>query len=235
MHLREIREVLRRAEDSIIFALLERARWKVNREVYSATPSLFVDVLVKTEIAHSEVGRYQCPEEHPFTTISIPPTGYRNKQYSLSKLLMDNHSDINHNVVILEQYLEHILPMITSEGTDENAGSAAVADVILLQAISRRIHLGKAVAEIKFSDPESTEKYQECVDRESILTQLTNQTVENSILNRVRQKASVYGGDDSDSSLPKEVIVSVFRDYIIPQTKAVQVDYLTTRLGFKDA
>lgn len=231
MQLRDIRELLRRCEDSIIFALLERARWKRNQDVYANCPSLFTDLLQKTERAHSEVGRYQCPEEHPFTHIKSPSEHYQNKKYQLSGLLMEDHKTINHNAKILELYLEKIIPTITPEGEDENAGSAAVADVNLLQAISRRIHLGKVVAEIKFSQPGGEINYRKCQNYEDLMNQLTNEVVEHNILLRIREKSNIFGGNKTDSYLPEEVIVSIFRDFIIPLTKEIQVEYLQRRLS----
>lgn len=47
-------------------------------------------------------------------------------------------------------YISDIVPRICDPGDDEQHGSSAVCDVQVLQALSRRVHLGKFVAESKF-------------------------------------------------------------------------------------
>ncbi len=47
-------------------------------------------------------------------------------------------------------YLSRVLPDITVASDDNNYGSAATLDVLCLQALSKRIHYGKFVAEAKF-------------------------------------------------------------------------------------
>lgn len=48
------------------------------------------------------------------------------------------------------RYVSEIVPMICEPGDDEQHGSSVVCDVNALQALSRRVHLGKFVAESKF-------------------------------------------------------------------------------------
>lgn len=50
----------------------------------------------------------------------------------------------------LRRYVSEIVPMICEPGDDEQHGSSVVCDVSALQALSRRVHLGKFVAESKF-------------------------------------------------------------------------------------
>lgn len=228
MELSKIRDILRKSEDSIIFALLERSRWRGNADIYDNKPSLFSELLDKTEEVHSEMGRYKCPEEHPFTNIESDTT-YLQKEYKLSSYLMKCHKNINHNNIILSEYLDKFLPLICSEGNDENSGSAAVADINLLQAISRRIHLGKVVAEVKYNEPDAVDSYAKCVDQNDFLRLLTNQLIEDAIIERVRHKANQYGGNTGDSPLNQDIVASIFREFIIPFTKNVQVDYLKLR------
>ena len=61
----EIREILEKAEDSIIFALCERSQWKANINV-----DFFNTLLQNIEKVQARVGRYACPEETPFTDVS---------------------------------------------------------------------------------------------------------------------------------------------------------------------
>jgi chorismate mutase len=57
-----------------------------------------------------------------------------------------DHPSVNANSRILDFYVKHIVPGITSGpdrlADDGNYGSAATRDVEVLQALSRRIHFG---------------------------------------------------------------------------------------------
>ena len=46
---------------------------------------------------------------------------------------------------VLSMYIEQILPAICQAGEDRHYGSCASADIIALQAISKRVHYGKQV------------------------------------------------------------------------------------------
>lgn len=240
MEISEIRNLLRECENSIIFSILERARWKLNKSAYiinitntkensNNQNSLFTRMLVGTELLHAKLGRYECPEEHQFTDIL-----FENSQslveYKINKYLISNHSTINLNKVILEDYFKKVLPKITEPGEDENLGSAVTADINLLQAISRRIHLGKLVAQAKFnSEPESYSK--ELTDI-TLKERLTNQEVENTILERILEKLNnfKYNVDFKKNELISHqlntaVIKEIYKDFIIPLTKQVQINY----------
>jgi chorismate mutase len=67
-----------------------------------------------------------------------------------------------------------------------------------LQALSRRIHFGKFVAESKFQTEKK--KFTELIkaeDREGIGAAITNEAVEKKVLERLRLKARTYGTDPS--------------------------------------
>jgi chorismate mutase len=137
------------------------------------------------------------------------------------------------------------------------------------KAISKRIHYGKFVAEIKFL--QEKEKYSKLIrdkDIDGIMNLLTHPEVEKKVLARVRAKSLAYGRDISeetsaDASLgsadrykvlasmctlwrlcPRsteacvvcqvdpDAIMGIYRDYVIPLTKEVEVDYLLQRLRF---
>lgn len=221
MKLDEIRNELRSCENSIIFAILERNRWKHNEKAYrwiGGTTPLFESLLLSVEGSHAKAGRYSCPEEHPFTIVSSPPVPH--PPYQLEFFLEENHTTINHNTRIRELYFRDILPHITEEGHCENQGSAVTADIHLLQAISRRIHLGKVVAESKYRD--HPDVYNKLDTDENIMHHITNNVVETSILDRIRDKTARF---DETKALV-EAIVAVFRDIIIPETKQVQIQYI---------
>lgn len=87
------------------------------------------------------------------------------------------------NPQILSLYIEEIVPAVCKAGDDEQHGSSVLADITLLQAISKRIHLGKFVAETKFQEAE--EKYRQLVmadDVDGVMELLTNRAVEERVL-----------------------------------------------------
>jgi chorismate mutase len=108
-------------------------------------------------------------------------------------------SELNFNSILIQRYINEIIPSITIPGDDEQHGSSVVNDVTLLQALSRRIHYGKFVAESKYRD--NPEKYQALVDSdddEGVMALLTNIDVEKKLLRRVRLKAANYGREPMD-------------------------------------
>lgn len=122
--------------------------------------------------------------------------------------------------------------------SQENYGSAATSDFACLQALSRRIHFGKFVAESKYrSDPEKYKKLIKANDRVGIEESITNKAVEKSVLARLRLKALTYGKDPSisdgaeeDVKIDVDAVVAMYEDFVIPLTKEVEVDYLMQRL-----
>lgn len=243
MHLEEIRLELEACENSILFALYERNRWARNPQAYHVTSqdaltnkealtsipkraelgSLFDTLLRGTEVLHASVGRYRCPEEHPFYFDEVSDTS---KEHRLNRFLDPTHRHINHNARLLGLYFEQILPQITREGQCENPGSSVTADIQLLQALSRRIHLGKVVAESKQRNDPSLGMNPETTD-ETLLAAITYPQVELAILDRIRTKAQRLEGQSP--SAWSERVVAVFRDIIIPETKAVQIEYMRTK------
>ena len=148
--------------------------------------------------------------------------------------------NVNINPLLLESYIKLIteLETLTVPGDDEQYGSSVLADINVLQALSRRIHYGKFVAESKFRSDE--QRYRTLVDNgdaEGVLVLLTNQAVEDRVLERSKIKAKTYGRDPGDEA-PKidqkvrpDEIKAVYREMVIPFTKRVEVDYLFLRCG----
>ncbi|RHZ80654.1 hypothetical protein Glove_134g44 [Diversispora epigaea] len=244
--LERLRDILIRLEDTIIFALIERAQFAHNVVIYKPgmykyegseefNGSFLEYFLRESEKVHAKVRRYQSPDEYPFTddlpNPIIPPLKY-------PKILKPN--DINVNPKILKFYLEHIVPSLCVAGEDLNYGSSATRDVACLQALSQRIHYGKFVAEAKFRDPNLQSKYIEYIkshNSEAIEKLLTNKKVEESLLKRLRHKALIYGQDITESGIlnntPKiniDVVVELYEKWVIPLTKDVEVQYLLSRL-----
>ncbi|CAL5417078.1 unnamed protein product [Camellia sinensis] len=108
-----------------------------------------VDFMVKeTEKLHARVGRYKSPDEHPFFLDDLPDPMLPPLQYP--QVLHPIADAININNKIWDMYFRDLLTRLVREGDDGNCGSAAVCDTICLQALSKRIHYGKFVAEAKF-------------------------------------------------------------------------------------
>jgi chorismate mutase len=231
-----IRRHLIRQEETIIFALIERAQWQRNARVYQAGEKLIPDdslsffdyFLRETERLHARVRRYTSPDEHPFFD-DLPDPVLAPMDFEPSIQL----NSVNHNAVIKQAYLERMLPLICDPGDDGNYGSSATCDVAAVQALSKRIHFGKFVAEAKLrADREGYMRLIHADDRDGIAELLRNRAVEARILQRVALKAATFGQDidetpkgDSHKICP-EAIVEIYQSFIIPQTIAVEVDYL---------
>ncbi|KAJ3365579.1 chorismate mutase aro7 [Allomyces javanicus] len=275
LSLDKLRNVLVRLEDTIIFALIERAQFKQNEIIYvqGAFPfdnepdfnGSFLDYfLLETERIHARVRRYTSPDEYPFNdnlpAPVLPALDFANH-------LIPNKINVNHHVKSM--YLLNILPSLCAPGDDSNHGSSATRDVECLQALSKRIHYGKFIAEAKFqADPEKYTPLIKARDTTALMALLTNELVEERLLRRLRRKAEIYGqeyADESDAEDPAPVpststdgaatngttpsrkrrrsstsdgtkrridldmVVRLYKDFVIPLTKKVEVDYLLVR------
>lgn len=245
LDLNNIRQALIRMEETIVFALIERSQFYSSPSVYE--PKKFIPnfegsmldwFLLQLEKTHSQVRRYEAPDETPFFPNDILPTILPSINYP--KILADYSNEINVNNEIKEFYVHDIVPKIScKEGEQqENLGSVSTSDVECLQTISRRIHFGKFVAESKFqNDKENYIRMIKEKDVEGIERSITNKVVEDKILERLEIKAESYGIDPSlkfsqnkQSKVDPKVISQLYKDYIIPLTKKVEIDYLLRRL-----
>jgi len=302
LSLDSIRSTLIRQEETIIFALIERSQFRQDKICYdpdgfndlAAPPgikstdkngevvsvSLLNHMLMGTEELHSRVRRYLSPEEHAFFPDNLPDagrpmSGLEELDYPTDLLSsIGGASMINFNPILLEKYTDWILTKISQKGDDEQHGSAVVCDIAVLQAVSRRVHYGKFVAESKYrSDPEAYQQLIENDDAAGVMKLLTNVSVEEKVLQRARLKAATYGreplstialpdlecndtasivaaaaasaaaaavealvrNDVSNSSSKTKVnptcIETIYRDFIIPLTKDIEVAYLFLRCG----
>ncbi|CAO2816335.1 unnamed protein product [Amaranthus hypochondriacus] len=244
-----IRQSLIRQEDSIIFSLLERSQFCYNAETYDpdAFPlpgfhgSLVKYMLKETEKLHAQVGRYASPDEHPFFPDDLPETLLPPMQYP--QVLHPFAHSININKQIWDMYFKDLLPRLVKEGNDGNCGSSAVCDTICLQALSKRIHYGKYVAEAKFrASPDVYTAAIVAQDKEKLMNLLTYEAVENAVQKRVEMKSKIFGLEvPVDPDMAEEeskpaykinpiLIADLYGDWIMPLTKEVQVEYLLRRL-----
>ncbi|MFH0879297.1 MAG: chorismate mutase [Lentisphaerota bacterium] len=238
LSLNHIRHALARLEETIIFGLIERSQFCRNEIIYQKggvgrelkEESLVEFLLHESERSHAKVRRYTSPDEYPFFNDLPEPI--------LPQLDFENplHPNaVNLNREIKQAYESEIVPFICAPGDDRQWGSSAVNDVMLLQALSKRIHYGKFVAEAKYrSQPAVFDSSIRAGDRISLMAAITNQPLEQEVLNRVHRKAATYGQELSSTPGPFKVDPSAVHDiysrWIIPLNKKVQVEYLLVRL-----
>jgi chorismate mutase len=226
LSLESIRSTLIRQEETIIFALIERAQFRRNAIAYlpggfgdlgCPVGSTVVDtdkklsfleyMLVGTEVLHCSVRRYTSPEEHAFFPERLPMQGQMDAlpQLDYPSLLSreGGANGVNFNPILLQKYIDVIVPAITEEGDDEQHGSTILADIALLQALSKRVHYGKFVAESKYrSDPREYQQLVDAGDAEGVMRLLTNEQVEKKVLRRARLKAATYGREPLLAEMP---------------------------------
>ncbi|WWC92403.1 chorismate mutase [Kwoniella dendrophila CBS 6074] len=209
--------------------------------------------LFEIECFHAKARRYTSPDEHAFTPLDKLPQPLIKPQALPSILHRPSatHPSVNVNSKILDFYVKQIVPGIVSSSRlgledDGNYGSAATRDVEVLQALSRRIHFGMFVSESKFlSAPHEFIPHILNPNPEALAGLITKPAVEAKLLIRLANKARVYGCEmDADGKVievPDEemaargkidlaTIVSMYKDWVIPLTKDVEVDYLLHRL-----
>ncbi|KAF6006137.1 hypothetical protein HII13_005258 [Brettanomyces bruxellensis] len=246
LDLNNIRQALQRMEDTIIFYFIERSQFFTCPSVYKKDvfpiPNFdgsFLDwLLSQHEKIQSQVRRYQAPDEYPFFPEIVQPSFLPKVNYP--PVLASYADEININKNVLKVYVDNMVPGISSGSGDqmENLGSAAMADIDALQSLSRRIHFGMFVAEAKFRN--ETEKFTKLIknkDIKGIDKAITNTAVEEKILKRLLEKAKTYGVDPTlkftqhiQNKVKPEVVVKIYKDYVIPLTKKVEIDYLMRRL-----
>lgn len=219
LSLDSIRASLIRQEETIIFALIERAQFRQNKVVYelrasdldsivnSDKESFLEHMLTETEKLHSGLRRYKSPEEHAF----FPEKVVENCQFLKQDLEYDSGllsdiggaSKVNFNEILLKKYINDVVPSICAKGDDEQHGSCVLADIAVLQALSKRVHYGKFVAESKYlGDPEGYQALVDANDAEGVMKLLTNEAVELKVLRRARLKAATYGTEPLLADLP---------------------------------
>ena len=121
LKLDNVRQSLIRQEDSIIFALIERAQYKLNSAIYAknAVPvpcfapngdraSMLEFMLREVEQSHGKIRRYTSPDEHAFypeaqPPLVIPPIAFKDVLHPCAE-------SININDRIMEMYVDNLLP-----------------------------------------------------------------------------------------------------------------------------
>ncbi|ESQ41036.1 hypothetical protein EUTSA_v10014419mg [Eutrema salsugineum] len=244
LSLDSIRESLIRQEDTIVFSFIERAKFPLNspafedsRCLHSGNSSSLTEFFVREiEIIQAKVGRYENPEENPFFLDNIPPSVFPTRKYPPA--LHPKALSVNINQRIWDIYFKELLPLFVKPGDDGNYVSTAASDLACLQALSRRIHYGKFVAEVKFRDaPQDYEPAIRAKDTEALMKLLTFEKVEEMVKKRVQKKAETFGqdvkcisGDDKSYKVDPLIVSRIYGEWLIPLTKLVEVEYLLRRL-----
>lgn len=177
-------------------------------------------ILQESEKLHSLVRRYQSPDEYPFFPDALQQPILQPLHYP--KILHPN--DVSVNQKLKKCYIENILPAACAQfgreergEAQENYGSAATMDVLCLQALSRRIHFGKFVAEAKFR--KETERFVALIkaeDKQGIDEAITDAKVEKKVLERLKLKARTYGTDpdggvNSETKVNANAVVAMYK------------------------
>jgi chorismate mutase len=234
----QVRAVLLRLEETILFGLIERAQFRRNAIIYQAGAfggalggeSLVGYLLRETETVHARLRRYTSPDEHPFFA-DLPAPVLPGLDYGNSPLAPNS---VNLNARVRSVYETEIVPFVCDDGDDHQYGSSAVGDVTCLQAISKRVHYGKFVAESKYrEDPAGYDALIRAQDAPGLAARITDAAVEAAVLGRVTHKARTYGSEVSGSgavAIDAGAFAEIYRRWIIPMNKDVQIRYLLQRL-----
>ena len=199
--------------------------------------------LSQQEALQSRIRRFESPDENPFFPDAVLPPILKPLNYP--EILHPNNVVVNDR--IKDYYVNTLLPAVCADyghgdrgETQENYGSSATCDIAVLQALSRRIHFGKFVAESKFRS--ETDKFTALIrasDREGLGDAIVNKKVELMILERMRRKVETFGQEVSADGTPSkstaqklnaDAVVKLYEDFVIPVTKDVEVEYLMQRL-----
>lgn len=176
-------------------------------------------MLKEQERLQSLIRRYESPDEYPFFPDALQKPILHPLHYP--RILHPNDVDVNQD--LKRKYIDVVLPRCCARfgredrgEKEENYGSAATCDVACLQALSRRIHFGKFVAESKFR--QETDRFVQLIrqqDRKGIDSAITNAEVERKVLERLRLKARTYGTDpsigaDAEGKINLEAVVAMY-------------------------
>jgi chorismate mutase len=86
----------------------------------------------------------------------------------------------------------------------------------LVDLLEKRVNLGVKVAEAKYP------KIKNEVNQNNILELIEDKNIENKVLDRIKNKCE-------DPRL-KSIMVKLYKDYLIPKNKEIQVEYIKNML-----
>ncbi|WVZ92731.1 hypothetical protein U9M48_038775 [Paspalum notatum var. saurae] len=250
-----VRDFLTREEDTIVFSLIERAKYPLNRPAYDPVHfgagagqrlnASFAELFIReSEAVQSKSGRYQSLQEIPFFAHRVPFA--LAPPYNFTRELYLAAASVNVNDAIWSMYFSELLPVLTKNGDDGNYAVTVDSDLACLQALSRRINYGRYVAEVKFRDDQQTyTSLIQAKDRDALMKLLTSEAQEDVVKKRVEKKAIVFGQNvtldgpietgvnntnQANFKIDPSVVYKLYDQWVIPLTKEVEVEYLLHRL-----
>lgn len=204
--------------------------------------------IYQTECLQAQVRRYLHPTEYAFFgPLPEPSLGAMSTPVAGGERILSHIPDeAIVNKRLLDIYRSKMVPALCKEGDDGNHGSTAVQDVHCVQVMATRIYFGLFVAESKFrTETEKATALIKAKDREGLMAFITKPDVEVKNIQRVILKARTFAQDipaaeegqlapvvskATTLKIDPEYIGAVFRDFLMPLTKDVEVEYLLARL-----
>ncbi|KAL5230725.1 hypothetical protein ABZP36_029501 [Zizania latifolia] len=248
-----VRDFLTREEDTIVFSLIERAKYPLNPPAYYVPAyfagrrhdASFAELFVReSEAVQAKAGRYQSQQEIPFFPFRVPfplapPYNFTSELYSAAAF-------VNVNDEIWSVYFSLLLPLLAKNGDDGSYAATVASDLVCLQALSRRINYGRYVAEVKFrGDQQNYTTLIRNKDKDALMKLLTSEAQEDAVKRRVQKKAMVFGrnvtldgpvetGDSNNGrasfKVDPSLVYKLYGQWVIPLTKQVELQYLLHRL-----
>ena len=227
-----IREHLEALEDEILKAYAARVQFALNRDkVYlerdGSGMSYLESFLRDIEVACAKRGRYEVPEERPFS--QGLPTPEERIHIVDHGLRVQDYVAINFTEQIMQRYID-FLPRVCRKRDDGDYGSSAWYDIDALAMTSQRIHFGMYVAEWKFR--QNPDKYVPLIlaaDSAGLEAAITDEGVERRVRERVFRKADQSAKATNlavRAAIDPDVFTEFFMNTIVYLTKQVQVAYL---------
>ncbi|KAK0553757.1 chorismate mutase aro7 [Tilletia horrida] len=255
-NLTAIRNVLEQMENYILFALLERSQYPLDPSLYTKpVPSQYVDLvgskkrhgsvldwyLDQDEASLARTGQWDLPAQTPFTDRKHLPKSAIASPPKYPTVLHGAGANFDVNAALLQTYINQTLPSLQlvqvargRKSVNPALGPTLSADASLLHALSSRTLIGRYVAESKFES--NTSLYTDYIrhrDLAALTTLITNKTVEDQNVARVRTKMAVFstgGNAEQADQILVDAAGSLYKDVLIPLTKQVEIGYLLGRL-----
>jgi len=226
MDIAQPRSELEKLEDTICMFLNQRLMFNYDKKIYKVggipikgyNGSFFKYFFKETEILNSRLGRYTkaTPEEQPFLIRPSKPIIQKNEEISEVQPVKNMTKKIS------SEYFT-FLSSVCQEGENCDPGSTVSLDILCLQSLSRRVHLGGYIAEAKYQkDKELYDRLIAAEDIEGIRRQLRNIEKEEENLERIEKKSIIYG-------VPGELVCGFFKDTVMPTTIEVELVYFMSK------
>jgi len=237
-NIKELTITIQKLEEKIIFAILQRAQYLQNLEIYLPEKSgflnkkkeSFLEIRLKMqEEVDARCGRFLIPTEQPFC--QNLPKAERNLAINFPNFPVKNFQKINFTSEILKNYLK-FLPKLYLAGTDNHFGSSVEFDVASLRAISERIHFAAFfIAESKFQyQPEEYKKLILEKDEKKIEKKLTRNHIEKEIFTRILEKTNFYQQfSPLRIKVDPKILAEFFKKVVIAISKKAEVQYFLHR------